>query len=171
MQIGNRLDEAEPETSAGCGPALVHAIEPLEDLVALMDGDTGTVVGDDGDDGRPNEVSADRDPRPGGRVPNRVLYEVSEQLRQQFPIPEDGCARGFLLDRQQLTVVGRHVEVDFGDVTRDLVEIEGSETGLARAGLDLSDAQESLESLVDVADFGLRLLDLRYVSRTGLRRR
>src|ERR1700740_3239332 len=46
VKAGDGGNQAEPQTMSRCVAALLEAIEPLENVLAFVDGNAGTVVGD-----------------------------------------------------------------------------------------------------------------------------
>ncbi len=91
---------------------------------------------------------------------DRVLHEVGEKLGEEVGVAPDRQAG---LDRGGHRVAGidRHLAVDVGDPLGDVRKVERAESLLARARVELGDAQKRVEGLDDGVAFGHRRLDAR----------
>ena len=107
-------------------------------------------------------------------MPQSIFHKVGEHLRQQFPIPVDPAFLALEdLCRQRLSVIFGDVRIDFGNGFDDAVDIQIDESRLARAGLDLGDAQKGIEGLIDLKALGagIRQIVGNRLARGGLVRR
>jgi len=155
MEVGNRRREAEPQAVARTRPAVLEPDEPLQDLGVQVRGNSRPVVRYPGLD-RAIEVSS-RDLNMGiaGTVPDGILHEVGEQLRQQLPIScnDDTRIEGEL---ELLTFLLGGAAIHLDHRVEDLRQIKGREGGPARATFDLGNAQEGCEHGQNIVDFMAR---------------
>lgn len=148
MQVGDCLDEAEPEAASSCRAALVEPVETAEDLVSFAGGNAGAAIGDRDDGAAALAAERNRDLGSGRAVVDRVLHQVGDQLRQQIAVAPDERGTALRDIKRHQRVFG-DIDIDLGNDGKHGVDIGRLETLLAGAGLDLGNAQQRLEGDVD----------------------
>src|SRR5207244_4647987 len=91
--------QTEPRAAFLAGTPGVYAVEALEDAGQVIRRDARTGVADSYDSGTARSLRADADPATWGRVPQRVVEQVGEDLPQCFGIGIDGRRVGCALER------------------------------------------------------------------------
>src|SRR5260370_38119679 len=88
MKLGNSCNEAETKTIAGAVAAALEAIKPSEDVLALVNRNSRSAVGDR----KKGPISAlrnrHRNPAFTTAVLDRVVDKIGERVEQQIPIAD-----------------------------------------------------------------------------------
>src|SRR5436309_7625981 len=91
--------QTEPRAAFLAGTSGVYAVEALENAGQVIRRDARAGVADSHDSGTARSLRADADPAARGRMPQRVVEQVGEDLPQCFGVCIDGRRVGRALER------------------------------------------------------------------------
>jgi hypothetical protein len=162
METGNRSDKAKPEPVAWSAAVALQPVKALEDVLALIGGNSGPIVVDRNDGTA--IVLSDLYCHPTGHtaVFDGVVHEIGHGVEQEIPVSSDEDAS--IHDRVEMhTLVFCGCIEKLHHLARDLCQVYGAERRGSIARFDLRYSRQRGEHAQDGIEVRHRVADQRVI--------